>query len=270
MTGYLGSKGGSGVWQRIAREVPPCEVLVSPFAGQCALLRLIAPPRVRIAIDRDTDVVAWWQANEPGVMAIEGDSITWLEALAAHVGWSHPAGAWRAAALTPEMAAVDQRDKEQVVFYLDPPYVLSTRTHEDSVYKCDMTDADHVRLLKAAKRLPSPVLISGYDSELYRDMLADWRLVEFTGHSRGGPRTEFLWSNRPTPELPHDERWLGTDRREREKLARRERRLVGKLSKLPEAERWKLFHAVAKSLGLDLAPPQSAAGSQPCYLAPPP
>ncbi len=328
MSGYLGSK--EACWKRIAHEIPECDVLISPFAGQCALTRLMNPPRLRVVADRDPDVIDWWHSNEPGVMALQRNATAWLEELALnvfsqvvqscptrenfeqHAGrfakwmglakgelgglnddgrvllkvdgqWVQPLplttlprerirellelatpqmAAWpaqrRTAAASPDWAALPTvvdwpQWWDKVVIYLDPPYLLSTRSHEGSVYPCDMTDADHVRLLRALRWLPCCVVISGYASPLYEKHLNGWRRIEFPVMSRGGPKTEVLWTNGPIPTLHQDKSQLGTNRREREKYARRDRRLSAKFERLPLGERLRLFHAVRSTLPPELA-----------------
>ena len=59
-----------------------------------------------------------------------------------------------------------------------------------------MSDADHERLLQALLQHKGPVLISGYDNELYQDMLRGWHLEERTEYCRANkPRKECLWMN---------------------------------------------------------------------------
>ena len=39
------------------------------------------------------------------------------------------------------------------------------------------------------------IMLSGYPSALYDELLPDWRTFEFNVMSRGGERTEKLWMN---------------------------------------------------------------------------
>lgn len=53
-----------------------------------------------------------------------------------------------------------------VLIYADPPYVLSTRKQPQ--YNVEMgSDAQHEELLAALLAHPGPVMLSGYDNELY-------------------------------------------------------------------------------------------------------
>lgn len=83
----------------------------------------------------------------------------------------------------------------EVLIYADPPYVLSTRSQRQ--YNVEMADnAQHVELLEALLDHPGPVILSGYDNDLYNDMLPGWqKLQRKTQCEGGGARTEVLWLN---------------------------------------------------------------------------
>lgn len=81
-----------------------------------------------------------------------------------------------------------------VLIYLDPPYMLGTRHGKQ--YRCEMDDSDHEDLLELAKIHKGPVLISGYESELYNLMLKDWCRKEITCYSQTcSKKREILWMN---------------------------------------------------------------------------
>ncbi len=89
-------------------------------------------------------------------------------------------------------------DAPGTLFYLDPPYVHATRSKwRGAMYRHEMSDDDHARLAEVAHGLEGLVLISGYPSELYRDLYEarGWRRVETTArtNSRHMVRTECLW-----------------------------------------------------------------------------
>ena len=59
-----------------------------------------------------------------------------------------------------------------------------------------MTDADHRDLLDVLKAHRGPVLLSGYESELYDDALRDWyRDTAETLAQTSTKRREVLWMN---------------------------------------------------------------------------
>jgi DNA adenine methylase len=97
----------------------------------------------------------------------------------------------------------DLYDSPSTLFYLDPPYVPSTRTKgsHDNAYAHELTDSDHVEFCKAACNLQGMAVISGYDCEIYQDILTDWKTETLVTTSRSNkPRTETLWINRACQE----------------------------------------------------------------------
>lgn len=60
-------------------------------------------------------------------------------------------------------------DGKNTLFYLDPPYVLSTR--KSAKYKHEMKNKSHIEMLKLINNLQGYVVISGYESKLYEKYL---------------------------------------------------------------------------------------------------
>lgn len=89
---------------------------------------------------------------------------------------------------------IKKHSHPNVLIYADPPYILDTRGK--GIYKCEMSDDDHMRLLNALLEHQGPVLLSGYDNPLYREMLKDWRTKsKNTQVERGQVGKEILWLN---------------------------------------------------------------------------
>lgn len=89
---------------------------------------------------------------------------------------------------------------KDVLLYLDPPYVLSSRAG-GLQYAKEMSDADHEKLLEVILDHPGPVVLSGYDSDLYRNMLKDWHRIELEGRTQcHARRTEVIWTNYIPPQ----------------------------------------------------------------------
>lgn len=83
---------------------------------------------------------------------------------------------------------------ENVLIYCDPPYVLSTRNGKQ--YKCEMSDADHIQLLELLMQHKGSVIISGYDSELYNNVLAGWHKESQIAYSQiASQKQEVIWMN---------------------------------------------------------------------------
>lgn len=56
-------------------------------------------------------------------------------------------------------------------FYCDPPYLSGTKD-----YRCNFSGR-HEELCRVLKTLKAHVVLSGYDNEIYRDMLPHWHIV---------------------------------------------------------------------------------------------
>lgn len=89
-----------------------------------------------------------------------------------------------------------------VLLYVDPPYLGSTRGDANSRYGVEMrTEAEHRELAAALVDCRAMVVLSGYASPLYDELYAGWHRYEratLTTNGRGDKsRTEVLWSNVP-------------------------------------------------------------------------
>lgn len=94
----------------------------------------------------------------------------------------------------PALELIKRFNKSDVCMYIDPPYMLSTRTRKQ--YSYEMSDEDHAELLDVICQSKAKILLSGYDSELYNDKLKDWHRLEFSATAEKGlKRTEVLWLN---------------------------------------------------------------------------
>ena len=94
----------------------------------------------------------------------------------------------------PATEIIRRYDTKDVFIYADPPYLHGTR--KNYLYKHEMEDQDHIELLKVLAEHPGKVLLSGYDNELYNDMLPGWRKAQKKTQAEAGiPRVETLWMN---------------------------------------------------------------------------
>jgi DNA adenine methylase len=93
---------------------------------------------------------------------------------------------------------IAQQDGDETLFFLDPPYVHSTRNMQrgNAAYAVEMTDADHERLAEAARNAVGMVMLSGYHSALYDRLYAEWTRIERAALADGAvDRIEVLWLN---------------------------------------------------------------------------
>ena len=81
-----------------------------------------------------------------------------------------------------------------MLIYCDPPYMLETRHGKQ--YRCEMSMEDHKELLEVLLQHKGYVLISGYDTELYQDVLCKWERRENVCYSQVcSKKKEVLWMN---------------------------------------------------------------------------
>ncbi len=103
---------------------------------------------------------------------------------------------------------ITRYDGDDVVMYLDPPYLPETRIRATD-YVHEMDRDDHAELLARVVDLRATVIISGYESEMYEEALQGFErrtynvplLVTTSGGGRAR-RTEVVW--RRCSELARD------------------------------------------------------------------
>ncbi len=86
------------------------------------------------------------------------------------------------------------------------------------------------------KRLPCAVILSGYPSALYDEVLSDWQSLELQVMNHAGVRTEKLWFNF-TPERVHWARYAGKNFTDRQRIKRKAESWARRYQALPPAER---------------------------------
>lgn len=254
---WPGGKDGAGVYQRLINQIPPHDVFVSAFLGDCAIMRRKLPAAASVGIDLDRANVERWAREQPipGLRLYCCSGIDWLRhtfeldlvpspeaaAVAGSVDRPPPHSTSAAA----ENGGRIPRRRWFV--YIDAPYMLSTRRSRRTLYAHEMSDEQHAELLDVALRLPCQVMISHYPHPLYARLLAGWRTFTFMTQTRGGRMArEQVWCNYPAPAELHDARYVGGDKRERERVRRRVRNWVDGLARMAPAERQAVLDAIEK------------------------
>lgn len=72
---------------------------------------------------------------------------------------------------------VNTFDSDDTVFYLDPPYVLSSRV-SGNTYAFEMADEDHAELADMLCSIRGRAVISGYRCDLYDRLYRDWIRID--------------------------------------------------------------------------------------------
>lgn len=214
---YPGGKGR--MFQRIISMIPPHRTYIETHLGGGAVMRAKKAAKRSIGIDIDPAVSRIWNGTAD-VEIVEGDAVDFLETFA-FTG-------------------------DEFV-YCDPPYLASTR-RQRQIYKYDYTLADHRRLLATLKRLPCPVMLSGYPSKLYSKELAGWHCVRSLERTHSDVAIECLWTNYDLPAILHDHTHVGDNFRQREAIRRKRERMLARIQAMPLIERGAL---VAELAGLE-------------------
>jgi len=100
----------------------------------------------------------------------------------------------------PALQLIERYDRENVLMYIDPPYLLHTRSKR--IYKHEMKDSDHLELLEVLKRSKAKIILSGYENDMYNSLLEGWHKESKTCLKEAGlSATEIIWMNYDPPEL---------------------------------------------------------------------
>ncbi|MCP4456906.1 MAG: DNA adenine methylase [Cytophagales bacterium] len=213
---YPGGKGG--VFQKLINLMPPHDVYIETHLGGGAVMRNKRPARGNIGIEIDQKVIEMWTGVNPtGFELIHGDAINYLN---------------------------DYSFTGNELVYCDPPYLRETRKKSGKLYKYEYSHKDHTILLELLKSLPCMVMISGYESPLYKESLKSWHTYCYQAACHHGVATEWLWMNYIAPVELHEYRYLGNNFRERERIKRKAQRWTAKLQSMPILERQALLSAM--------------------------
>lgn len=94
----------------------------------------------------------------------------------------------------PALDLIREFDSPDSFFYLDPPYLLNTRSAKQ--YQHEMTEKDHIQLLETIVHCSAQIMISGYDTPLYNDYLHTWDTLRIPNQTTSGViREEIVWMN---------------------------------------------------------------------------
>ncbi|KKK66940.1 hypothetical protein LCGC14_2959050 [marine sediment metagenome] len=112
----------------------------------------------------------------------------------------------------PAIEIILQQDTADTLHYVDPPYVLNTRSsircqsERDGwrAYVHNLTDDEHESLAEVLRSLDGMVVLSGYPSPLYDELYKGWSSIERSALADGGmKRLEVLWLNEAAVERHH-------------------------------------------------------------------
>ena len=92
---------------------------------------------------------------------------------------------------------IQDHDREDTLFFIDPPYVHETRAIWDKAYRHEMTNAEHEQLIDVLKQCKGKVILCGYEHPIYKEL--NWKKViksvAASGQAGSEKREEILWIN---------------------------------------------------------------------------
>lgn len=89
---------------------------------------------------------------------------------------------------------IKRYNNADTLIYCDPPYLQDLR--KKNMYAAEMDEEEHKLLLETLVESKSNIVISGYDSPLYNEILAGWDTDERDAIAQMGlHRTEKIWFN---------------------------------------------------------------------------
>ncbi|MYB34268.1 MAG: DNA methylase [Gammaproteobacteria bacterium] len=213
---YLGSKATAGLCQPLIGMMPPHDVYIESHLGGGAIMKRKPPAMLNIGIDREERAVQEFRCDYP-VELVHGCCHGFLE---------------------------EYPFEGRELVYSDPPYLKSTRKAPERYrYRYDYEERDHVELLGILKSLPCQVMLSGYASALYDEMLAGWRRLELQVMNQAGVVTEVVWYNFEIDRL-HWSRHAGNTPNQRQDVRRKAERWGRRYRRMPRAERIAMLAAI--------------------------
>lgn len=214
MSSYFGSKATSGLCQPIIALMPPHDTYIETHLGGGAIMKRKPPALRNIGIERNARALARFQCDYP-VEKINGCAHAFLREYAF---------------------------QGRELIYSDPPYLTHTRT-SGRRYRFDYEERDHIELLELLRGLPCNVILSGYPSGLYDEVLGDWRHLELQVMNHAGVRTEKLWFNF-TPERLFWAGYAGKNFTDRQRIKRKAESWAKRYRAMPAGERLAVFAAM--------------------------
>lgn len=230
---YNGGKEASGVPQQIINLIPPHDTYIEGFVGNGAVLRYKKPAKHNFAFDLNPNVInKWKQLQEYSNTCFQCVDFMDIDAS--------------------QFLLVEDNHFGRKMIYLDPPYLMSTRSHKVRLYTNEMsTQKQHIALLDFIVTIPHYVIISAYENELYDRVLVDlhkWSKHTFKSQTRSGTRTECVYFNYKYPKQLHEYGFLGVNNTERQRIQRKIQRHVDRLISLPVLERQAIIQAINASM----------------------
>jgi len=219
---YPGNKAFEGAYQTIINNIPVHKKYYELFAGSAAIAFIKKASEVTVINDCNGSVIEKIKpaAVQLGMTVTTGNAIDIIKSILAGT--------------------------TDIFVYMDPPYPINARRSQRPIYKYEMKDQEHVKLLELAVTAKFNCMISTYPNRMYSEILKGWRTVTFNCGVHGKGAVEVLYMNYESPKALHEYTYLGKDCWDRQRIKRKINRKVKSLLKLPVLERQAILQSILK------------------------
>lgn len=232
---YNGGKAGNGTYQNIINHIPKCSRFIDAMVGNAGIVSNLSLPAITVLNDIDPAIIARFNYKKSESVIIESLCV---------------------------MDLIDKYDCNAgtTFFYFDPPYLKSSRKSQADLYRYEWTLQNHQAFLSRVLTVKSNCMISHYPCPLYDEALKNWHQFSFYSTTHKGQALERIYMNYPPPSLLQDNRYIGKDYIDRQRIKRKAKRFIHKLAALPHTERQSILHEVYNRFpqqpGLASGPPR--------------
>jgi DNA adenine methylase len=246
LNNYPGAKGGNGTYQEIINKIPPHKTYIEPFCGSAAIFRRKKPAINNILNDVYSNliesIIESFVTDELKFVNLDFDGYHYIDDNCRTYNF-----------LTNDYKEIFYKLNyfDDPFFYLDPPYLKSTRKSKADIYEHEWSDQDHIDFLNMVVKVDAKIMISCYDNFIYDLYLDGWNKYSFPSMTRKGIAIETIYYNYPTPEILHDYQYVGDTFTDRQRINRKTKREIKKLEALPPLERNKIIRAVIEKFNYD-------------------
>lgn len=240
MKTYNGGKSGSGVYQQIINRIPPHNIYIEPFAGHIGIFRKIRRAPLSILNDKAPAIIKEIQSyldhtKQPfNIDFFQGNL------------FEKPKANLVILRNNDYRSIINRfKDNGDAFIYCDPPYPMLTRRSQQRLYTFEWEGMqDQIDFLAVIRDVKCACMISSYPNDLYTECLQGWQRHTFTTRTRGGSATEIIYMNYPAPEILHDYKYLGSNRRHRLEIKRKVKRWRERLAIMPSEHRMALLSSI--------------------------
>ncbi len=219
---YNGGKSGNGCYQQIINCFPPMQEYHELFVGNGGIFRRLRLPARTVINDLDGSVInKYKKLRSKKIFVFNEDALGLLAEINGNASYTRT-----------------------TLIYLDPPYRKEVCKSKRPLYKHELTEQQHKKLLMLASNSKCNVVISHYPDALYNAMLKGWTKVDFKSMTRAGLVTERIYFNYPKPLLLQEPRYIGNDYREREIIKRKTKRWINRLHKMDKLQRISILSSI--------------------------